>query len=116
MKPSDVITSDLRNTLDDAGGTQWTDAVLMGYLRDAIELFRTEHPETRLDSDGELVDVAQADFAAMSDEFTMDAIYRIPLMHYVAFRAFASDAADSSDTEQAKLHRDQYIAFFLAVR
>lgn len=112
MKSSDIITTDLRNSLDDASATQWPDDVLRGYIKDGVELTRTQHPEARLKADGAMEPIEQEALASNGQEFALDMIYRVPLQHYVAYRAFSSEAADQGDLDQAKLHLDTYNEFF----
>ena len=113
MKASEVITADLRNTLDDAGGVTYSDDVLLGYLQAGIEKIRVEHPESRHTTTGAMVMIRQESFGTnLEAEFHMDQMYRLPLMHYVAYRAFSSEAADSGDEEQAKLHLSVFNDFF----
>lgn len=93
----------------DESGQQWTDPQYLAQINMARMTMFRDHPETRLQLSGALLDYSPLDLTATID---LHDVYIPPLVSFVAWKYFESDSGDTKDLERAKENRANYELFF----
>lgn len=88
---------------DTAEPYRWSPGILLSWLNDGVRELRTERPDACFDDTG--VAIADAD---IEDELPYPRQYRTALVHYLCYRAFMRDSADTANKAQAEMHYSQF--------
>ena len=110
MLASDILTP-ARDILDDtdSGNYRWSNAKLLAYCGQAIQVVRRLRPESQLTAAGQPRTMTTP--TATTDTLVLDAEWQVALMEYVLSRAYAGEAKDEQDLARAKAHMDNFTAF-----
>lgn len=97
---SDIIDA-VRPLCNDVDASTWSDDNFLEFLNEGVLLLYSEHPECRLTTAGVLTAFMDSD---ASNTVPLDDNYRIPLIEYMVYRFFDSDAGDTRDKSRAAEH------------
>lgn len=107
MLVSDVISSVRTNLQDTVETYRWSDAELLSYYNAGILDIFKKRPDSRLDSNGDLIVFAEA--TATTDTALLNSSWKPALEFYIIYRAFDKDSDETMDTNRSASHFQLYM-------
>ena len=116
MTPKTVMDSYRSRTGDDDPKKQIIrDQEGVSYINDGMRLFREQHPECRIDADGTVAEMVDANKDHMGEPLVLSDTYFEPLVDYVCYRRYVKDAGDARDENRAAIHLSNMQKFWAGV-
>ena len=104
-----TIFSEVRDALNDANATRWTNAKLYRYLFAAEQYTSGNHPECQYSDKVE--NPAPVLLTALTDYTTISITHYPALVAYIVSRCFGEDSDDSGSMKQSAFWMQQYREF-----
>ncbi len=109
------IETRARTLIHDTDKVKWMDASgnFVEFINDGVQYIYDQHPESRIRDNGKLREYAA--ITELANTVDLPDPYILPMVEYLCYRFFASDAGDTRNQNRRDQHYATFLRFFAPV-